>query len=153
VFKKTDNGLTAWLGGWAKGSDDDGVMFRIQGGNDRFEISVQSTSTNGRAIQSTNSVQDGNWHFVACVFDGASEPLIYRDGVLETNIVSGTAPGTEYWIDEFAGVGSPFFRIGLRPGVTDTQDYAGLIDEFVYFPGVQLTADEIVDLASSIGLL
>jgi len=84
----------------------------------------------GTAV-STTSVEDGNWHHVACTYDGA-EVKVYVDGVLEDTVAYTNG----------IGLNNEPLRIGRDPFSAPNRDFNGLIDEVEVFNRA-LTDDEI----------
>lgn len=84
----------------------------------------------GTAV-STTSVEGGNWHHVACTYDGA-EVKVYVDGVLEATVAYTNG----------IGLNNEPLRIGRDPFSAPNRDFNGLIDEVEVFNRA-LTDDEI----------
>jgi hypothetical protein len=83
---------------------------------------VQGAATAG-TVEGTTVVADGNFHHVACTYDGTTVKL-YVDGVLEGS--TAYAGGGVYV------PGDPFF-IGKRQRVSNTAFFTGIIDELRFY--------------------
>ena len=137
-----------WFGGWSQGSDVQACSFRTQSSG-RFQIFLSSNGTNDSAITSQVSIADDAWHLVILDFTGSSTPLMYLDGALvSTDTLTNVTP-LSYWLNDF---NPDEFTMGVRPGLNDTADYNGLMDEFFYLDGDHLTTQQIADLATAAGV-
>ncbi len=138
-------GSTWTLVMWIKSSTQGGQWaYQGDGGwaanNTTFAMVVNNglTGVNGPAAggvrygqgwqQGTAVVDNGQWHQIAFVFDGANK-LQYVDGVLDPWVASGWAVGTGD-----GGVGGQFWIGGGGPGEGDGQvGLNGLVDEAYVF--------------------
>ena len=77
---KTTDGTNAEIVGWGTNVTGRKWVFRMTDGRLRLEV-------HGGGTESTNRVDDGEWHHVACVLDGdnVSDIKFYIDGVLDEN--------------------------------------------------------------------
>lgn len=101
---------------WGQNSASQKWNFRI---NDNGAIRVE---VNGGYIIGTTLVDDGNWHHVACTFDGSDvqDVLLYVDGQLETISSSLTEP---VLTNTTSGI-----NLRLSRG-TNNRYFEGIIDE------------------------
>lgn len=85
----------------------------------------------------------GNWLHVAIVQNG-TEPLIYFDGSLWSNITKDTTTDTTIWIDDLLGATSPAENVMVGCYMKDqpTNEFNGTIDEVRIFD-VALGAEEV----------
>ncbi len=142
------NGTTSggtWIASSSTGFDDDGIFFRSSGNS--MALHWQNTSVNGSTYTGSVNINDGQWHTVALVERGdtVNGPDFYFDGVLDTSaVLNAVDPIPGYWYDNFNPNEN---QIGSRGGVgSGTPRFSGLMDEFLYVDGVQLSQSEISDL-------
>lgn len=82
---KTTDGSNGEICSWGTIITGRKWVFRLADGQLRLEV-------HGGGTESTSTVDDGEWHHVACVLDGnnISNIRFYIDGVLDPNSVTGT---------------------------------------------------------------
>jgi Concanavalin A-like lectin/glucanases superfamily len=96
-----------------------------------FFVSDYNTSTNNPLLESTTSVNDGNWHHIAVVRDVGNHYL-FVDGIAEA-----TRTGTYFFIGSRANSFSVFHDLGALG-----YELAGQVDEFrVTYGAARYTAD------------
>ena len=128
------DGTTGSNGGWAVWKDLGNVL-RL--GN--YYLSGSSVGTDG-----TTSVADGNWHFIAVVFDYSGGTLsLYLDGNSTPEVqFTGLTPGT---VNIFSGSGALGYQIQGGP----FRYFPGSMDQFRVFP-IALSQTQITELYNEI---
>ena len=76
----TTNANANWAGIVAKGD----ATWRLQGTYGAKTVTFSATGTSGGDLQGTRNVNDGQWHHVACVYDGTNM-FLYTDGTLDVS--------------------------------------------------------------------
>lgn len=90
------------------------------------------------SITTAASVADGNWHFVACVWDGTTNAGAAKLYIDLNSAITATATSTE------TTTPTNNLKIGAAPGGS-TNPYTGYLDEVSIFSRA-LTADEVTRL-------
>lgn len=132
---------------WSILDFDRSEFFNIYISGDNGQVGFSTASTSGGVDDffsgSGNTVNDGTWHHIACVYDG-TDKIIYIDGIevaRRTNPHSGNGLGSSTTRFGFIGDGSE------APGFDSTRNnkyYNGFIDELRIWEDVR-TATELFD--------
>jgi hypothetical protein len=111
-------------------------------GSGRFGLAVQATPSNFIQVETANSVNDGNWHFLVASYDGSGQAAgvqLYVDGApAATTVVSNTLNG----LTTLNGVP---VAIGSRD--TGAVPFSGLLSEAAIL-GTTITATQVRQLQS-----
>tara|TARA_B100000131_G_scaffold96718_1_gene93832 strand:- start:30 stop:2033 length:2004 start_codon:yes stop_codon:yes gene_type:complete len=128
------DGTTGSNGGWAVWKDAGNVL-RL--GN--YYLNGSNIGTDG-----TTSVADGNWHFIAVVFDYSGGTLsLYLDGNSTPEVqFTGLTPGT---VNIFSGSGALGYQIQGGP----MRYFPGSMDQFRIFP-IALSQTQISELYNEV---
>jgi hypothetical protein len=114
-------------------------------GSGRFLLAIQATPSNYIAVETTNGVNDGNWHFLVAAYDGSGQAAgvqLYIDGTqAATTVVSNTLNG-------LTTLNSVPVAIGARD--TGAIPFSGLVAEAAIL-GTQITAAQVKQLQSDAG--
>lgn len=86
--------------------------------NSKFRCDIIRARPPQGTVVSITSVEDSNWHHVACTYDGATVK-VYVDGNFEASVS----------YTDGIGVNNEPLRIGRDPGLAPNRDFNGLIDE------------------------
>jgi len=89
-------------------------------------------------VVGTTRIDDGQWHFLAGVYDGGSSNYLYLDGLL-----GASAPATS----QVTGGASDVW-IGGAPDYGNARSFSGVVDEVAIFPSA-LTAQQIQQIYGS----
>src|SRR3989344_3128268 len=114
-----------------------------------FEMSTQTTGnvyclwrtnsgTNFVQLASTGTINDGNWHNIACNYDNSATITIYIDGKIDTS--GNTWGGSGTWTKRGTSV-----AIGANAISTSDSEYNGTIDEVAIW-NRSLSSKEIADM-------
>ena len=103
-----------------------------------LEWTLRNSTSGSALVEYTTNVADGNWHHVACIYDG-SYARLYVDGVAATPVAF------SYTISYNA---ANRFCIGTREN--DDNFYTGYIDEICVYNRA-LTASEVSELDTNNG--
>jgi hypothetical protein len=131
---------------WVQAGPADGLFHTIVGrGDTSYRLDMDWTGfprfADGQAnpdVVGSNPIDDGQWHFLAGVYDGFSANSLYVDGLL-----SGTGTATN------PVGGSPFdLWIGGAPDYGPLRLFPGIIDETSLFTNA-LTAPQIQEMYQS----
>tara|TARA_B100000809_G_C15139852_1_gene532593 strand:- start:5504 stop:7291 length:1788 start_codon:yes stop_codon:yes gene_type:complete len=127
-FKTTYNN-SSWSGNWSMLDFDRSEYFNVfVHGNGQIGFATRGAGIDDFYVGSIGQYNDGNWHYVAAVYDG-TDKLIYVDGVLmgtKTNPHQGAALGSGATRYGFIGEGSEASTFnGGRNGIY----YEGEYDE------------------------
>ena len=143
AFNPTNNEpFSAML--WFKGYPADGrVQTLMSHGVANWAMNLDGTTGrivwnlyNGGNITSTNILNDGNWHMVAGVFDGANSYL-YVDGKLNVSGVVANGLAGEPGADLFLGGNADYTSVGVNQ-----RYFAGALAQAAYFTNA-LTAAQV----------
>ena len=109
------------------------LIFGINSGKLRAQI---YDGTNNANDENNNgpTINDGNWHHVAAVFNRGGNIIFYKDGVATTGVSMASVTGE-------TGTPSPYAAIGKRPN--STQYYDGKMANVLIY-NKALTAAEIL---------
>ncbi len=138
--------LSAWINTTSSSTQDIIGKDSISSGTRSFNLVLVSgvarltvfKSNSASSVNSTSSVDDGNWHHVLGVNDG-TDLKIYVDGVLE-----GTNSGGGGTFDN----GTSDFNIGSRDAGPQSIIFNGAIDEPAIFD-YALTSTQVLDIYGS----
>lgn len=141
------------MGAWIKMEDTDAVtimgkyqnaasgqyIFRVQGNNNRWGVSLVSSGSATNLWQTDTTVATGTWFFLVATYDAsAGNAVYYRDG---TSI--GTVGGGPSSIDTS---GETFYLGAFQTG--STNNYDGLMEQ-AFIANKVLSSDEVTSLWNS----
>lgn len=140
-IKTTSSGMVATKMDFVGGSNPDGWGLAVSGNG---TVGAVLTKSNGSTVNifagDGATVNDGQWHHIAAVFNRAGSLIRYVDGL---------ATGTRYSLSALNGQSidnTKQLRIGARDQAGDEIYFNGLIDDVRIFPNA-LTAQEVATLA------
>jgi Concanavalin A-like lectin/glucanases superfamily len=120
-------------------------------GSGRVIFIAESTATDYIGVETTNSVNDGNWHFLVATYDGSGQPSgmhIYVDGSQANTTVYSNTLNSETIVNNVP------VTIGSRDGGSEPVN--GSISEVAMF-GTELTAAQVrqlqTDTAGTTGIV
>jgi len=136
-------GVNQWIfQSYSQNPNMAGIQLYVTTANKIALISAKNTGVTAdvdyKLLTSTNSVADGNWHFITATWDGAKLHL-YIDGAEEGTGVA--------WTNAPAYAATNYVRIGCRNGAGSNQfAFLGLVDDFAFWNGKALSAGEVTTL-------
>lgn len=133
--------VTAWVN---TSSSAEGQILRTSESTKYLIFGINSGKLRAQIYDGTNSandennngptINDGNWHHVAAVFNRGGNIIFYKDGVATTGVSMASVTGE-------TGTPSPYAAIGRRPG--SSQYYDGKI-ACVQIYDKALSSDEVL---------
>ncbi len=126
---KPDTFDATWQAFVCKGDNS----WRLHRSGDTNQVNFACTGLSQLDVTGTTDVNDGQWHHIAGIYDGANL-YVYVDGNLDASVAS---------TGQIANTGDPVF-IGSNASMSN-REFKGLIDDVCIFNRA-LTADEIASL-------
>jgi hypothetical protein len=131
--------------GWFKGNPGDSRRQVLMNHGSNWALIMIGTNgtvawtNNAGSVTSTAIVNDGNWHFIAGVYDGINN-YIYVDGALSKQAAASGVPASDTAHDLFLGGDARYTAVGVNQTY-----FAGAIAQAAFFTNA-LTAAQIQNM-------